>query len=731
MATKDADKKDTVLATAKERFEYALSRESENLERMKEDIRFAASSPDDPWQWDEATRKERKNNRPMLTINKLPQHIRQVTNDIRQNRPSIKYRPADDKADVETAEILMGLARHIEAHSDADVAYDTAADHQVTSGLGYIRVIADYISDESFDQDIYIKRVKNPFRVHMDPDIIDPAGSDAKWCFIDEDLKEDEFKAQYPDADPIDWQYASDAEWYPGDKQVRVVEYFEIVEKKTTLCLWANGETSFKDEERPESVMAVEKPLKERSVMKCECRWRKLNGQQILEGGDDGKVFPSRFIPVARVVGNEYEVDGKNYISGIVRNAKDSQRMYNIAQTAIVERVMQAPKSPWVAPAEAIEGYEKVWQTANTANHSFLPFNHKDEAGEPIPAPNRTAPATVETGLAQIAASASDDIKAETGQYDASLGQKSNETSGKAIMARQREGDNATYHYVDNLGRAVRHIGRIILDMIPAIYDTKRVARILGEDGEAANAILDPDHPEAFTEVRDENNEIKRIFNPNIGLYDVYTTTGPSYSTRRVEATEAMTAIAQGNPEMWQVAGDLMVKSMDWPGAEELAKRMRLMLPPQIQAEISKDEGGQPEQPQIPPEMQQRMMQVAEQMETMGNELQETKSDLQKAQQKAWQEEGKRIKAEIDADKANALLAIEKAQDSAAAANPAAGQGDVQEMVNQAVAMALANLMQQREPEPMPEPEPPMEMPQPEQPPMDGGMPMPESEVPQ
>lgn len=698
MATKDADtadKQDSVLATAKERFEYALGRESENRERMKEDIRFAAASPDDPWQWDEQTRKDRKGNRPMLTINKLPQHIRQVTNDIRQNRPSIKYRPADDKADVETAEILMGLARHIEAHSDADIVYDTAAEHAVTAGLGFIRVIADYISDESFDQDIYIKRVKNPFRVHMDPDILDPAGSDAKWCFIDEDLSEDEFKAQYPDADPIDWPRATDVEWFPGDKKIRVVEYFEIKETQTTLCMWANGETSFKDAPRPQSVLAVEKPIKERKVTKCECRWRKLNGQQILEGGVDGKVFPSRYIPVARVVGNEYEVDGKLYISGIVRNAKDSQRMYNIAQTAIVERVMQAPKSPWVAPAEAIEGYEKPWQTANTANHSFLPYNHKDEAGEPIPAPSRTAPATVEPGLNQIAMSASDDIKAETGQYDASLGQKSNETSGKAILARQREGDNATYHYVDNLARAVRHVGRIILDMIPAIYDTKRVARILGEDGEAANAILDPDYPQAFEEVRDENNEIKRIFNPNIGLYDVYTTTGPSYSTRRVEATEAMTAIAQGNPAMWQIAGDLMVKSMDWPGAEELAKRMRMTLPPQIQAEISKEEGGPEQQPQIPPDMQERMMQVAQQMEQMGQELQKLNKSLQ-------DETYKRMKAEIDADKANALLAIEKAKDSAEAAAPGMDGGAMQDMVNQAVASALAHMMEQRVPEPIP-----------------------------
>lgn len=719
----ESSKKDEVLATAKERFEYALSRESENRERMKEDIRFAAASPDDPWQWDERTRNERKGNRPMLTINKLPQHIRQVTNDIRQNRPSIKYRPADDKADVETAEILMGLARHIEAHSDADVAYDTAAEHQVTFGLGFIRVMADYVSDDSFDQDIYIKRVKNPFQVHMDPDITDPAGSDAKWCFVDEELTEDEFKKQYPDADPIDWQFANDAEWFPGDKKIRVVEYFEIVEKPATLLMWADGSTSFKGEPLPPTVLEGEVPIKTRKVMKCECRWRKLNGQQILEGGDEGKVFPSRYIPVARVVGNEYQVDGKTYISGIVRNAKDSQRMYNIAQTAIVERVMMAPKSPWTAPVEAVEGYEKQWQTANTANHSFLPWNHKDENGDPIPEPRRTQPAAVEPGLTEIARASSDDIKAETGQYDASLGQKSNETSGKAIMARQREGDNATYHYVDNLGHGVRHIGRIILDMIPKVLDTKRVARILGEDGEAANAILDPESPEAFNEVRDENNEIKRIFNPNVGLYDVYTTTGPSYSTRRVEATEAMTAIAQGNPAMWQMAGDLMVKSMDWPGAEELAKRMRLMLPPQIQAEISKDEGG-PEQPQqLPPDVLERMQQVSMQMEELQNQLQESQQQAQQASQKAVSEEFRRMQAEIARDKANALLAIEKAQEPA----PGVDGSVVQDMVHQAVAAALAHMMEQNRPEQVPVPEPAM----PPEPLMADEQPMPPAGVPE
>jgi len=605
--------KDDVLTTAKARFELSLERSSHNREKMKEDIRFAAATPDDPWQWDKGDQTARQG-RPMLTINKMPQHIRQVTNDIRQNRPSIRFRPADDKADPEVAEILMGLVRHIEANSDADIAYDTASEHQVVHGLGYIRVLADYISEESFDQDIFIGRIKDPLKVYDDPDAQDPAGADRKWLFIEETLKEADFKAQYPDADAIDWNFVDIGHgWFSGDKDIRVVEYFEVIEKPATLLLWASGATSFKGEPMPEGVYMGEQPIKTRKTHKCVVMWRKLNGQQVLEE----KEFPSKHIPFARVIGNEWEVDGKTYLFGLVRNAKDSQRMYNVAQSAIVERVLQSPKAPWAAPAEAIEGYEKIWQTANTDNHSYLPYNHVDEAGNPIPSPQRTSPTQVEAGLNQIAMGASDDIKSETGQYDASLGQKSNETSGRAIMARQREGDTATFHYVDNLARAVRHIGRIVLDMIPKVLDTKRIARIIGEDDEQQNATLDPDNKEALTEYKDDQGAMQRIFNPSIGTYDVHTTTGPSFTTRRVEAVEAMTEMTQANPALWQVIGDLLVKNMDWPGADDMAKRLKLTLLPQVQADLDKDEGA----PEIPPQMQQAMDQMQQQIQQMGDAL--------------------------------------------------------------------------------------------------------------
>ncbi len=616
--TKDAD----ILATAKERFERAQAHESEDREKRRQDVRFAASSPDDPWQWEDRVYRERTTAlRPTLTVNKMPQHVRQVTNDIRQNRPAIRYRPADDQADVQVADILMGIVRHIEANSDADMAYDASADWQVMSGLGYIGVRADYVSEMSFDQDIFIRRIPNPFKCWDDPDITCPVGSDRKFFFIEERLSEEEFKAQFPDAEPIDWNFVQTSDgWFSGDKHVRLCEYYSVEETTATLQLWANGETSIKGDPLPPGVYAGEKPIKTRPTKRCKVIWRKLNGQEILETRE----FPSKYIPFARVEGNRYEVDGKVILSGIIRNAKDSQRIYNVAQSAIVERVMQAPKAPYVASARAIEGYETEWQTANTANHSFLPYNDLDEQGQPIPRPERVQAATVESGLSQVAMGAADDIKSETGQYDASLGQRSNETSGRAILARQREGDTATYHYVDNLGHAVRHIGRIILDMIPRIYDTRRVMRIIGEDDSSTSAVLDPELDQPTVEQEDEFGKVQRIFNPTVGQYDVYTSTGPSYTTRRIEAVEAMTSMTQANPQLWQVIGDQLVKSMDWPGAEDMAKRLKAMLLPQVQQAI--DEDDKPEE--LPPQVKQAMEQMAQQIEQMGQALQAAQAEL-------------------------------------------------------------------------------------------------------
>lgn len=699
-------KPDDVLATAKKRYEYAMERASHNRDKARADLKFLAASPDDPWQWDEVDISNRKTaSRPILTINKMPQHVRQVTNDIRQNRPSIKYRPADSKADPKVADILMGLVRHIESNSDADVAYDTAAEHQVAHGTGYVRVLADYISAQSFDQDIFIRTIDDPFKCIDDPDACDPAGADRKFFFIEESLTEEEYKKQYPKAEPIDWKFDSADGWFASDKKVRIAEYFELCHREKNLFLWASGDASFEGDPLPTGVYQGEKPLKTRKSQQPYVMWRKINGKEILEE----KEFPCRWIPVSRAWGNHFVVDGKVYVSGIVRNSKDSQRMYNVAQSAIVERVMQAPKAPFIAPVEAIEGYDKIWATANTGNHAFLPYNHADEQGNEIPRPERVQPASVEPGLIQIAQSSADDIKSETGQYDASLGARSNETSGKAIMARQREGDIGTYHYVDNLARMVRHVGRIVLDMIPKIYDTKRVARILGEDGSPANATLDPEHPEPITEYQDDKGDIQRIFNPNVGSYDVYTTTGPSFTSRRQEAVEAMSQMTQANPELWRVIGDKLVAAMDWPGAEEMAERLKAVLLP----EVLKADGDQ--QQQIPPQVQAQMQQMSQQMDQMHQAL-------QAASQKVQELEGDKQQAFND----QLIKAYDAETKRIAALGGAMTPESVMALVQQVVGQALSTpspaqeIGGQPEPPPMQMQEPPAMPMQPNQPPQGG-----------
>ena len=689
---------DDVLALARERFQRCVEFESENREKQRDDIRFANASPDDPWQWDEKARKAREDaGRPCLTINKIPQHKLQVTNDIRQNRPSIKFRAANDQAAPEVAEILTGLTRHIEANSDADIAYDTSADHELTHGLGYIRVLTDFVSDTSFDQDIFIRRVRDWEKVYLDPDCEDPAGADAEFAFVEDCISEQEFKDDYPDAEAVDWSFDSQTygDWFSGQK-VRVAEYFAIERKDAELLLWANGATSFKGDPMPAGVVMGEVPIKSRTLKRRYLCWRKITGKEVLEKRE----YTWKYIPIARVLGNEALVDGKHIVSGLVRNAKDAQRMYNVAQSAITERIMLAPKAPWAAPVAAIEGYEDKWETANSANHSYLPYNHADDQGDPIPPPTRVQPATVEPGLQQVLMGAADDIKATTGQYDASLGQRSNETSGKAIMARQREGDNATFHYVDNLARAVRHVGRIILDMIPTVYDAPRVARLLGEDSAESFAYVDPGLPQPYGEMKDDQGNIRRIFNPNVGQYDVMVTTGPSFTTRRMEAFEAMSQMTQANPQLWQVIGDQLVRSMDWPGADDMAERLKLTLLPQVQQML----GEQGEETQIPPQVQAQIEQMGMQIEQMGQALQQASSEADKTRNESAKLmlEGEKVEVERYRAETERMQAIA----------PAVTPEQVQAIVMQTVREILTS-QPPHQPEPAPMPVMPMQEPMP------------------
>lgn len=651
-------KESDIMSTMRFRLNMAISAYSESREDELDDLRFFAGSPDNQWQWPAdvlATRGSVQgqtiNARPCLTINKLPQHVRQVTNDQRQNRPSGKVIPADDRADPKVAEIFDGMVRHIEYASDADVAYDTASENQVTYGEGYIRLITEYCNDTTFEQDIRIKRVRNSFSVYMDPTIQDPCGADAEYCFITEDLTKDEYERQFPDAMPmssIQVQGVGDdslTNWINEDV-VRIAEYFYAVYTPSKLNLYPGNQAyeAGSAEDKHMKSMGV-KPIRSRDVQIRKIKWMKTNGYEVLEESD----WAGKDIPVIRVVGNEFQVDGRVFVSGIVRNSKDAQRMYNYWVSQETEMLALAPKAPFIGYGGQFEGYEMQWKTANTNNWPYLEVNPDvtDGQGGVLPLPQRSMPPMAQTGLIQAKMGASDDIKATTGQYDSSLGATSNERSGRAILAREKQGDTGTYHYVDNLARAIRYMTRQIVDLIPKIYDTQRIARIINMDGETSMVKIDPTQPQAVKSIRDENNiEIEKIYNPSVGKYDVVVTTGPSYMTKRQEALDGMSQLLQANPQLWAVAGDLFVKHMDWPGADEMSKRLAKTIDPKLLQDGDKPPALQAAEQQIQAmgqemdQMHQMLQNVSKSVEMQTLEVKEFEATI-----KAYDAETKRISA--------------------------------------------------------------------------------------
>lgn len=602
-----------ILATALERFKRCEEAESDNRKRAREDLSFSLGE-----QWDETVRRARQNDpngaRPCLTVDKLDQYVRQVVNDSRQNKPAIKPRAKDEGADVETAEVLAGIVRHIEDQSSADIAYDTAAEMATRAGFGFLRVVTDYSSDEGFEQDVFIREVADPFSCYVDPDALQADGSDARYGFAWEDVPREQFEAQYPGADPCGFEAASEGvgTWIREDT-VRVAEYFSVEDEPRRVWQGPDGKAS-----ETEIPGATSRTMKRRKVT-----WRKITAREVLEERE----WPSRYIGIVPVYGHRITVEGKRVIRSLVRPALDAQRMYNYAASAFVERVALTPKAPYVATAAQIEGYEDTWAKANTSNASVLPYN----ADPNSPPPQRQQAADVPAGWMAVMQSMEHDVQSALGMYNASVGAPSNEKSGKAILARQREADVATFHVVDNLARAIRQVGRIVIDLIPRVYDTNRVVRILGEDGSEDFARIDPQQAEASREVHDDQGQvIERIYNPSVGRYDVTVTVGPGYSTKRQEAAEFLTQVVQSSPEMMQVAGDLMFKALDMPYAEELSKRLAKMLPPQLQEQAG---------PQVPPEIQQQMQAHEQQIAQLQEQLSTAAAQLG---DKRMEYEGKR-----------------------------------------------------------------------------------------
>lgn len=626
-----------IIREALKRFNIVVEAEKDIRKEALDDLKFRTG---DQWPADIATV---RNDRPCLTINKLPQFIRQVTNAQRQRRPAIEVSPSDSDATVEVAEVLQSLIRGIEVESDADTAYDTAFNGAVGNSFGYFRIITEYENPTSFDQVVRIKRIRNPFVVFMDPSCQEADYSDANFGFIIEDMMDSEFKLTYPKAklsQMSDWAAlgANTDNWVKTDG-CRIAEYFVREYTSTTISLLSDGTVVDKStiptdaegyDVLPDGVSVV----KERSTKIPKIMWYKINGIEILEQTE----WPGKWIPIVPVLGDEIDVNGKKVLESVTRYAKDSQRMYNYWSSSETEMIIMAPKTPHIGYEGQFEGHEDEWRRSNNENLAYLQVKAKAVNGQVLPLPQRNNYEPPIQAISLARKQSNDDMQATTGIYDSSLGQRSNENSAKAILAREQQAGNGTYHYGDNFHRSIRFAGRIIIDLIPIIYDTARTVKCVGSDDkvtmQAINQIFHLDG-------------IEKMYDLRKGTYEVVVTPGPSFATKRIEAVESMMQIVQSWPKFMDIAGDLLVKNMDWPGARQASERIVKTLPQGlVEPEMITMPDGHKvpkEQPPLPPQIQEvlqkgqaMIQQLSQEVQQLSGTLESKKLDLESKERIAF-----------------------------------------------------------------------------------------------
>lgn len=572
--------------------------DSTNRAEALMDVKFAAGD-----QWPVEIQNSRNlESRPCLTINKIDAYIRQVTNQQRMQRPRIKVHPVNNLADYKIAQVIEGITRHIEVNSNADTAYDTAFDYAVRMGWGYWRINTKYVSETSFDQEIFIDTIDNPFTVYFDPNSILPDGSDAERCLITTVMDKKIFRENYPGADDgANFQQRSTgddtASWITKE-DIRVAEYFWIERERAKLYLLSDGTSGFADSDNffarvEASGLTV---VDERDSFRKAVKWMKCTAMEILEE----KTWAGKYIPVVPCYGAQVIIDDKRKKYGLVRFAKDPQRMYNFWRTSMTESVALAPKAKWLLAEGQDEGHENEWAMANIKSTPVLRYKQKDIEGQPAPAPTRLQPEPPPTGIMEAAGAISADLQMVLGVLDPNQLPSGN-ISGKALQGQQNQVDLSNFHFYDNMTRSIRQTGKIILDLIPKIYDTERVMRIIGSDGQPDMTTINQ-----ATAIGEVLNDV------TVGEYDVVMDTGPGFQTKRQQAVESMMPLLTGNAELFNIAGDLVFRNMDFPGADVIADRLAAMNP---LAQID-------EKSDIPPEVQMRLAQSQQMIEQLQQQLQ-------------------------------------------------------------------------------------------------------------
>lgn len=579
------DKK--VLLEAKENFARWENWESDFRPRYVQDVKFANADSDNGWQWPNDLRADREaNKRPALTINKVQRLVAMITNDASENKPAITIKPTGNESSYKSAQVYEGLIRDIEYKSAAQNIYDDCSVSQVEGGIAYFRIEQVYPDDDSFDQELRITPVRDHLGVFLDCDIKQKDGSDALWGGVFDDMPREEFEKLNPD---VDLDLIGSQTIFGGDipdawlkeDSIRIAEYYRIIQSNDMLY-WVEDDkgqsTTFKKSEAPkgfEKTLVVGK-YKKRKIVNRTLEWYKIVGNTIIDRRSIANSNPlkGRYIPIVRMVGVERIIDGKLERKGYVRPLKDPQRMFNFNASQQVEGVSLQTKTPWVGPAAAFEGNETAWNNANTQNAAYLTFKHLDADGNPLPAPQRLEPPKSADGFLQGMQISDNQMAMVGGREDAGLGREGQEKSGVAIQQRQRMGDKANQIWLTNEAIALCYAGRIIIDLVPYIYDTERVIQIMGKDGTQSKVTIDPNADEAYQEVQ-EQDVVNVLFNPNVGKYEVMSSPGPAYATQRQEAWNAFVNVVTGAPELINKIGDLMFRSADFPLADKIAERLR------------------------------------------------------------------------------------------------------------------------------------------------------------
>ena len=577
--TPDAESK--ILKEVQDRLAKAKDYDGENRQLALDDLEFVGNENS---QWPEKIKNLRlADDRPCLTINKMPAFIDQVVGDQRMNRPAIKVVPVDSYGDIEVARILGGWIKHVQQISKSDIAIDHGFEHAVTCGYGALRVVTKYVTDTTFDQDAYVEKVDNALAIfwgeHTEYDC-----SDARYCIIITDMNRDEYETKYKEV-PAEFNTASSqyVEGWSTKDTVRLAEYFvkEPVEK--TLYLLDDGRTVYKLEEDDVKV-------KERKTDAFKIMWYLVSGDKVLEHKEwVGK----KYIPVIPIWGKEINIGGKRHIRGLIRNAKDSQRMYNYWNSVDTEVVTLQPRVPFLVTPKQISGHETQWNEAHRKNYPYLLVNFDEKA----PGwPKREQPPVASSAMVERIQATDQEMRDTIGLQKAALGMQSNERSGKAIIERKKEGDVGTFAFIDNLSRSIEQLGRVLVDVAPGILDTERVIRMGLEDGNQEF--------ETINQEVEENGTKKILNDTSVGIYDVVVSVGPSFTTQRTEARQSMAEFIQYYPDAAPIIGDLYAKVMDWPGAEEVSERLEYLLPPDIKQAKAEKEAKRTGSPPPPPAAQ-------------------------------------------------------------------------------------------------------------------------------